>query len=254
MSILIPAVNEACTVGAVVSALRQLGAWHEIIVIDDGSTDGTGEVARHAGATVIGHPATQGNGSAIKSGLRVASGDHVLIIDADGQHRPEDCLRLIHSLAHADLVVGARSHRTHASLFRGIGNVALNAVSTALSGQRIPDLTCGFRAAKRARLLEFVHLLPEGYSTPTTTTLAFIRAGYRVAFEPIDARARLGKRKVHLGLDGLRFCVILFRIIRLLAPWRELHRSRPYVEHSEKAPPAWTEASRQAVSNTEKPF
>jgi hypothetical protein len=144
----------------------------------------------------------------------------VLILDADGQHDPSDAVRLVAGLAEYDLVVGARSSSTQASGVRRLGNALLNAIAGYLAERRIPDLTSGFRAARREHLLEFLHLLPNGFSTPTTTTLAFLRAGYSVHFEPIDARTRQGHSKIRLGADGVQFFVILLKVITIFSPMR----------------------------------
>ena len=181
-SIVIPAFNEATSIAAVVGDLSAATPWREILVVDDGSIDDTGSRASAAGARVIRHPYNKGNGAAVKSGIRQAMGLYVLIADADGQHRPADAVRLVSHLDAYDLVVGARSGRTQATLTRRLGNGALNALAAYLTRQPIPDLTSGFRAARREYLLEFLHLLPNGFSTPTTTTLAFMRAGYSVRF------------------------------------------------------------------------
>ncbi len=144
----------------------------------------------------------------------------MLILDGDGQHHPSDAVRLVAALTEYDLVVGARSTATQASGARRVGNALLNAIAGYLAEHRIPDLTSGFRAARREHLLEFLHLLPNGFSTPTTTTLAFLRAGYSVRFEPIDAGVRQGHSKIRLGADGLQFFVILFKVITIFSPMR----------------------------------
>ena len=217
-SIIVPALNEAEAVGDLVRALRGGAAWHEVIVVDDGSTDGTGERAREAGAIVVRHPYNKGNGAAVKSGVRRATGDAILIVDGDGQHRPTDAVRLVTRLDEYDLVVGARSAATQATMARRLGNALLNRLATYLTDREIPDLTSGFRAARRECMLEFLHLLPNGFSTPTTTTLAFIKAGYSVAFEPIDAEQRQGKSKIKLARDGAKFFLILLKIITIFSP------------------------------------
>src|SRR5688572_4103455 len=204
-SIIIPAFEEAHSVAAVVTSLRAAAPWREILVIDDGSRDDTGARAEAAGAIVIRHPYNKGNGASVKTGLRHAVGDWILIIDADGQHPPEDAIRLVSALGEYDLVVGARDRSTQASFLRSIGNRVLNALASYLAERSIPDLTSGFRAARREYLREFLYLLPNGFSTPTTTTLAFLRAGYNVHFEPIAARSRSGRSKIRLGSDGAKF-------------------------------------------------
>ena len=219
-SIVIPAFNEADAVGPLVAALRAAAPWREILVVDDGSADDTGARAAAAGARVLRHPYNKGNGAAVKTGIRQAAGTFILIVDADGQHRPEDAARLVAHLADYDLVVGARSAATQASLARRLGNAALNAVASYLTGQRIPDLTSGFRAARREPLMEFLHLLPNGFSTPTTTTMAFMKAGYSVRFEPIAAARRQGASKIRLASDGVSFFLILLKVITIYSPLR----------------------------------
>jgi glycosyltransferase involved in cell wall biosynthesis len=219
-SIVIPAFNEGPAVAPLVGELLAIAAWHEVLVVDDGSTDDTGERAAGAGARVLSHAYNRGNGAAVKTGLRQASGEFVLIVDGDGQHQAADALKLVNALGPYDLVVGARSHGSHASWPRRAGNAFLNALAGYLAEHRIPDLTSGFRAARRDKLLEFIHLLPNGFSTPTTTTLAFLKAGYSVRFEPIVARQRQGTSKIKVAPDGARFFLILLKIITLFSPLR----------------------------------
>ena len=220
VSVVIPAYNEADVIGEVVAALAAAASWHEIIVVDDGSRDDTGARACAAGATVVTHPYNKGNGAAVKSGIRRASGKFVMIIDGDGQHRPDDARRLVAKLGEYDLVVGARAMSSQATQGRRFGNSMLNRFASYLTGREIPDLTSGFRGARRECLREFLHLLPNGFSTPTTTTLAFIKAGYNVAFEPTDARARIGKSKIRLARDGAKFFVIILKIVTIFSPLR----------------------------------
>ena len=220
ISIVIPAMNEEEAIGDVVSRLRAAAPWREILVVDDGSCDSTTARAEAAGARVLRHPYNKGNGAAVKTGIRNAAGEFVLIIDADGQHPPEDALRLAARLGEYDLVIGARRSATQATHARRGGNALLNSLAGYLTGRPIPDLTSGFRGARRECLREFLHLLPNGFSTPTTTTLAFIRAGYNVTFEPIEARPRVGQSKIRFARDGAKFFLILLKVITIFSPLR----------------------------------
>ena len=219
-SIVIPAFNEEPAIGSLVAALRGGAAWHEIIVVDDGSSDATADRAREAGAAVVRHPYNKGNGAAVKTGIRQATGEYVLMIDGDGQHRAADAARLVSRLGEYDLVIGARAAGTQATHARMLGNAVLNGLAGYLTGRKVPDLTSGFRGARRAHLREFLHLLPNGFSTPTTTTLAFIKAGYNVHFEPIEAELRVGQSKIRLARDGTKFLLIVLKIVTLFSPLR----------------------------------
>jgi glycosyltransferase involved in cell wall biosynthesis len=219
-SVVIPAFNEADVIAEVVSGLRRSAGWHEILVVDDASKDGTGAAAQAAGARVIRHPYNKGNGAAVKSGIREATGEYVLIIDADGQHQPADAARIVSRLGEYDLVVGARAVATQATLGRRVGNQLLNGLASYLTGRPIPDLTSGFRAASRQHLREFIHLLPNRFSTPTTTTLAFVKAGYNVMFEPVEARPRVGHSKIRLLRDGAKFFLIVIKVVTIFSPLR----------------------------------
>ena len=217
ISLAIPAYNEAEIIGQVVTALLGSAPWREVLVVDDGSTDGTADIAAAAGARVVRHPYNKGNGAAVKTAIRHAAGDYMLIVDGDGQHRPADALRVAALLGEFDLVVGART-AGQASRTRGVGNRVLNWLASYLSGREIPDLTSGLRGARLPLLREFIHLLPNGFSTPTTTTLAFIKAGYNVTFIPIEAQTRVGSSKINLSRDGMGFLMILLRVITIFSP------------------------------------
>jgi len=212
--------NEEQAIAGVVAQLREAAGWRELLVIDDGSADATAMRAEAAGARIVRHPYNKGNGAAVKSGIRSATGEYILIIDADGQHPPTDALRLVARLGEYDLVIGARDSATQATTGRRGGNALLNWIASYLTGRHIPDLTSGFRAARTSCLREFLHLLPNGFSTPTTTTLAFIKAGYNVTFEPIAARPRVGASKIRFARDGARFFLILLKIVTLFSPLR----------------------------------
>ena len=220
VTIVLPAFNEGVSIGQVVTALRTAAPWHEILVVDDGSTDGTGQAAQDCGARVIRHPYNKGNGAAVKTAIRSANSEWIAVVDADGQHRAEDVARIVDRLGDFDLMIGARDPRTQATAGRRVGNAVLNWLASYLTERPIPDLTSGLRAARRDYLLEFIHLLPNGFSTPTTTTLAFIKAGYNVGFEPIGALPRVGTSKIRLASDGAKFLLILLKVITIFSPLR----------------------------------
>lgn len=220
VTIVLPAFNEAAVIGRVVTELKAAAPWHEVLVVDDGSSDGTGAAAADAGARVVRHPYNKGNGASVKTAIRSATSEWIAIVDADGQHDPADARRIATRLGEFDLVIGARDPRTQATAGRRLGNAMLNGVASYLTERQIPDLTSGLRGARRSYLLEFIHLLPNGFSTPTTTTLAFIKAGYNVGFEPISARARIGTSKIRLASDGAKFLLILLKVVTIFSPLR----------------------------------
>jgi glycosyltransferase involved in cell wall biosynthesis len=217
VTVVIPAFNEEASIAAVVEALKSRATWNEILVVDDGSTDQTGPRAAAAGARVIRHPYNKGNGAAVKTGIREARGDVVLLMDGDGQHDPDDAATLAARIGDHDLVIGARSARDQ-RLSRAVGNAVFNGLASWLTGRPIPDLTSGFRAARRDRLLEILHLLPNGFSYPTTSCLAFLKAGLNVAFVPVRARPRTGTSKIRPLQDGLKFLLIILKIVTLYSP------------------------------------
>jgi glycosyltransferase involved in cell wall biosynthesis len=220
LTVVIPAYNEADAIHKVVGKIKELRPDAEILVVDDGSKDSTADVAREAGARVIRHPYNKGNGAAVKTGLRNARGEVVLLLDADGQHPPEDIERVLAGIGEYDLVVGARTRDSESARIRDIGNFVFNNLATYLSGHEIPDLTSGFRAMKRDLIMEFIHLLPNLYSYPTTSTLAFLKAGYNVQFVPIKARKGTGRSNTRILRDGTRAVVIILRMITLFAPMK----------------------------------
>lgn len=250
VSIVIPAFNESAAIAEVIAVLRAAAPWREVIVVDDASTDGTGERAAAAGATVVRHPYNMGNGAAVKNGIRRAAGDYILIVDADGQHPPEEALRIVARLGEYDLVIGARSSETQATQARRAGNGLLNWLASYLTGREIPDLTSGFRGARASGLREFLHLLPNGFSTPTTTTLAFLKAGYAVTFEPIHARQRAGQSKIRLARDGAKFLMIIFKIVTLFSPLRIFVPLSLAAFSVGAVYAAWTIATQQHITNS----
>ncbi|MGN6362061.1 MAG: glycosyltransferase family 2 protein, partial [Thermomicrobiales bacterium] len=219
LSVVMPAYNEAASLERVLWQVMEQLPDAEIIVVDDASTDDTPAIAARCGARVVRQPYNKGNGAAVKAGIRAAHGDVVLLLDADGQHDPDDLARVLEPIGPYDLVVAARSRESNASWARGVGNAALNQLATYLTGMDIPDLTSGFRAMKRDQIMEFIHLLPNRYSYPTTSTLAFIKAGYSVKFVPIEARKRVaGKSAQKLLANGVVFGTIILRMVTLYSP------------------------------------
>ncbi|MGB3070984.1 MAG: glycosyltransferase family 2 protein [Ottowia sp.] len=221
ISIVLPAKNESAALGATVARIRALFPEHEILVVNDGSTDETAAVAQSAGARVVHHPYSKGNGAAIKTGAREATGDVIVFMDADGQHDPADIPRLLEKVEQGhDMVVGARQKGSQASIGRGLANGLYNRLASWMTGHKVEDLTSGFRAVRASKFREFLYLLPNGFSYPTTSTMAFFRAGYSVAYIPIHAAQRIGKSHVRLLRDGARFLLIIFKIGTLFSPMK----------------------------------
>lgn len=219
ISIVLPAKNESSAIGTTVAGIVALLPDAEVIVVNDGSTDNTAEVAKAAGARVVTHTYSKGNGAAIKTGARAATGEIIVFMDADGQHNPADIPRLLARLEEGhDMVVGARQKGSQASVGRGIANKFYNWLASYMSGHKIEDLTSGFRAVRASKFREFLYLLPNGFSYPTTSTMAFFRAGYSVAYEPIHAAQRIGNSHIRLLHDGMRFLLIIFKIGTLYSP------------------------------------
>jgi glycosyltransferase involved in cell wall biosynthesis len=219
VSIILPAKNEADGMRQTLPGLRALLPQAEVIVVDDGSTDETTAVAIEHGARVVPSPYSMGNGAAIKRGARAASGDILVFMDADGQHDPADVPRLLERIeAGYDMAVGARGVGGQANMSRGAANAFYNRLATWMTGHRIADLTSGFRAVRAERFREFLHLLPNGFSYPTTSTMAFFRSAYPVAYVPIDVARRIGRSHIRPLRDGARFLIIIFRIATLYSP------------------------------------
>jgi len=219
LSIIVPAKNEGNTIGAVVGKARQCFPDAEVIVVDDGSSDNTAQVSESAGAHVIRHPESLGNGAAIKTGARAANGTLLAFMDADGQHDVKDLLALLEKLDHGyGMVVGSRESRGHANAGRLVANGFYNKFASVITGHPIPDLTSGFRVARSTPFKQFLYLLPNGFSYPTTSTMAFLRSGYPVGFVQINANKRVGKSHIRPLRDGVRFFVIIFKIATLYAP------------------------------------
>lgn len=219
LSIIIPAKNEAAGLAKLLPVLCEGWPDAEIVLVDDGSEDATAEVARKHGATVVSHPYSMGNGAAVKSGARVASGDTFVFMDADAQHDPGDILRLMEKMAEGyDMVVGARDLDTHASTVRCFGNRMYNRLATWVTEHEILDLTSGFRAVNASKFRQFLFLLPNGFSYPSTITMAFFRSAYSVAYIPIRAKKRIGKSHLNIWRDGYRFLLVIFKVTTLFSP------------------------------------
>lgn len=219
LSIVIPAKNESAAIGGIVASAKEAWPDAEIIVVDDGSDDATAEVARAAGATLVQHPESLGNGAAVKAGARIAQGDIIAFMDGDGQHDPKELAPLLQKLDEGyHMAVGARDSGSHANMGRLFANGFYNGVASLLIGRKILDLTSGFRVARAKLFKEFLYLLPNGFSYPTTITMAFLRSGYPLCFVPITAANRVGKSHIRPIRDGIRFMVIIFKIATLYSP------------------------------------
>ena len=221
VSIILPAKNEAQNLTALLTKIQSITPSAEILIVNDGSTDNTAELAKQAGVKVISHPYSQGNGAAIKTGARNANNEIFIFMDADGQHDPQDIPRLLEKLEQGyDMVVGARKPSTHTSPLRRVGNTFYNGLASVMTGQKIYDLTSGFRAVRASKFKKFLYLLPNGFSYPTTSTMAFFRSGFPVAYVPIHAGKREGKSHIKILKDGVRFFVIILKIGTLFSPMR----------------------------------
>jgi len=217
--VVIPAKNEAAALVELLPRVRSVLPDAEIIVVDDGSSDDTKGVCANAGVICLSSPYSMGNGAAIKRGARAASGEILAFMDGDGQHDPADVLRLLARLDQGfDMVVGARDWGSQAGVGRGLANTLYNWLATRMTGHVVEDLTSGFRVVRAARFREFLHLLPNGFSYPTTSTMAFFRSAYGVAYEPIKAAQRVGKSHIRPLKDGVRFLLIIFKIATLYSP------------------------------------
>lgn len=219
LSIVLPAKNEAA---GLLRTLPQIAVCHpdaEVIVVDDGSTDGTAKIAAEHGATVLSSPYSMGNGAAIKRGARAARGEIIVFMDADGQHDPALIHLLLAKLDEGfDMVVGARDASGQANVGRGAANAFYNRLASWMTGHHIGDLTSGFRAVRADKFREFLHLLPNGFSYPTTSTMAFFRSAYPVTYVEVPVASRIGRSHIRPLRDGVRFLLIIFRIATLYSP------------------------------------
>lgn len=219
LSIILPAKNEASALQALLPRLRAAHPSAEIIVVDDGSIDDTRSICRISGVECLSSPYSMGNGAAVKRGARAATGDILVFMDGDGQHDPADIARLADQLERGyDMVVGARDWGSQAGVGRGLANTLYNRLATRMTGHQVLDLTSGFRVVRANKFREFIHLLPNGFSYPTTSTMAFFRSAYPVAYVPIKAAQRIGKSHIRPLRDGVRFLLIIFKIATLYSP------------------------------------
>ena len=219
ISIILPAKNESESLEELLPQLNNLYNDAEIIVVNDGSTDNTIDICNNNAVKVISHLYSKGNGASIKTGARQASGDILVFMDADGQHLVSDISKLLEGIEKGnDMVIGCRDIKKHASYLRMIGNSFYNLLASWITGHRIKDLTSGFRAVKAEYFKEFIHLLPNGFSYPTTITMAMYRAGYSIEFVAINVQKRIGNSHLSLFNDGIRFLLIIFKIGTLYSP------------------------------------
>lgn len=219
VSIVIPAKNEAENLRLFLPRLRAVMPEAECIVVDDGSTDESVALCKANNVTVVSHPYSKGNGAAIKTGAKAAQADVIVFLDGDGQHKPEDIPALIAELDKGyDMVVGARDKASQADSYRAVANGIYNWLASSITGHKIQDLTSGFRAVRAHKFREFLYLLPNGFSYPTTCTMAFFRAGYSVGYLPIQTESRLGQSHISLLKDGIRFLLIIFKVGTLYSP------------------------------------
>ena len=219
VSIILPARNESAGLRSILPELVAMMPDAEIIVVNDGSDDDTLKVCAEHPVQVVNHPYPKGNGAAVKTGARMAVGEILVFMDADGQHQPQDILQLLGKLAQGyDMVVGARSRKSQAGVHRAAANGFYNRLASWMVGQKVIDLTSGFRAVRAEKFRKFLYLLPNGFSYPTTITMSFFRAGYPVAYIPIHAPKRIGKSHMRITRDGVRFLLIIFKIGTLYSP------------------------------------
>jgi len=221
VSIVIPAHNEEMNIGGLLDRIMEIkeSGW-EVIVVNDGSDDSTGEIAREKGATVITHPYAMGNGAAVKAGMRKARGKTLIMMDGDGQHDPADIPRFLKEMEQYDMVVGARGRSSQSSAHRWMANKIYNGLASYVAHRRIHDLTSGFRAINREIALRYLYMLPNAFSYPTTITLSFMKSGHSVKYIPIEAAQRGGTSKIRVVRDGIIFLLIIAKIATIFSPFR----------------------------------
>lgn len=222
VTVVIPAYNEEKVIGKVLKRIGELYPDFEVLVVNDGSTDETAKVAIKEGAYVYSLPYNIGNGAAVKTGIRYASGDIIVLMDGDGQHKPEDIERLLEFMPEYDMVVGARTRGSKRRRHRNLANWVYNILASYVTGFKIEDLTSGFRAIKREVVSKFLYLFPNTYSYPSTLTLSVLRSGRSLKYVPIKTADRVGKSKLKLFRDGVRFLMIIIKIATLYSPLRIL--------------------------------
>ncbi|MBU1057802.1 MAG: glycosyltransferase family 2 protein [Proteobacteria bacterium] len=220
VTVLLPAFNEELAIAATVIRIKELYPDFEVLVIDDGSTDNTMQAAMEAGANVWPHPYNIGNGAAVKTGLRTAQGEWVIMMDADGQHAPEDIKRLLAERDRYDMIVGARTTSSETSLHRDLANWLYNGLASYVTKFNVMDLTSGFRLVRKSVAMKYLYLLPNTFSYPSTITMAYLRSGRTVKYIPINSKKRQGKSKISLIKDGTKFLLIIVKIATLFAPLR----------------------------------
>ena len=218
VTVIVPALNEAGAIGQVVRDLAERYPQHEILVIDDGSTDKTGELAASAGACVIRHEWNRGYGASLRTGCRYARGDIVVCFDGDGQHHAADVERLVEEIGAHDMVVGTRSRESYVPPLRRPGKFILSTFANFLAGVRIPDVNSGFRAFKRDVILRYLHLMPTGFSFSTTSTFAMLKSGRPVKWIPINVEKRVGTSSVSQIRHGFQTLLLMLRLTTLFEP------------------------------------
>ncbi|NOZ54608.1 MAG: glycosyltransferase family 2 protein [Gammaproteobacteria bacterium] len=226
LTIIIPAKNEAVSLLRLLPTLTNNFPKAQIIVVNDGSTDDTKNICEQFNVSIINNPYSKGNGAAIKSGVRAAKNKFLVCMDADGQHKPDDIPKLMSKLHEGyDMVVGARTYSSQASFSRATGNAIYNYLASWMVKHRILDLTSGFRAVRANKFKDFLSILPNGFSYPTTITMAFFRSGFSVGYVPITAQKREGKSHINILKDGVRFLLVIFKIGALYSPLRIFFRA-----------------------------
>ena len=228
LSVIIPVFNEKENIenflNEILEFCKGFSFKYEIVVVDDGSTDGTSDILSNFKSEfvrIIHHKHNIGNGGAVKTGIRNAKGEYVIMIDGDGQHYPEDIGRILEKLEEGyHLVVGARDSKSQASFFRALGNAVYNKLASYVADFEIKDLTSGLRGAKREIIVKFLYMFPNGFSYPSTSTLAFLKVGYSLVYVPIKTRKRKGKSKIRIIRDGLKFFKIIAKITTLFSPMK----------------------------------